>query len=110
MRLEGFSYNPRRGRPVYFPSTQQCYIPAGVKTVLRNRIGPELSHPCCREGVMPNDPNIHRRRSIRLKGFDYLQPGADFVMIATHEKESFSCRVIAGNVFPLPSPILKSQN
>jgi putative transposase len=32
---------------------------------------------------MPYDPNIHHRRSIRLKNYDYSQPGAYFVTICT---------------------------
>ena len=31
------------------------------------------------------DPNVHDRRSIRLKGYDYAQPGAYFVTICTRE-------------------------
>jgi putative transposase len=36
---------------------------------------------------MPYDPNIHHRRSIRLPGHDYAQPGAYFVTICTHKRE-----------------------
>jgi REP element-mobilizing transposase RayT len=36
---------------------------------------------------MKYDPNIHQRRSIRLKGYDYSQPGAYFVtMVARHRE------------------------
>jgi len=34
---------------------------------------------------MPYDPRQHRRRSIRLKGYDYSQEGAYFVTICTHK-------------------------
>jgi REP element-mobilizing transposase RayT len=32
------------------------------------------------------DPNIHQRRSIRLKGYDYSQAGAYFITICTHNR------------------------
>jgi histidine ammonia-lyase len=35
---------------------------------------------------MPFDPNIHHRRSIRLKDFDYSQAGAYFVTLVTWER------------------------
>ena len=35
---------------------------------------------------MPYDPNRHHRRSIRLKGYDYTQPGAYFITIVTYER------------------------
>lgn len=36
---------------------------------------------------MKYDPDKHHRRSIRLKGYDYSQPGAYFVTICTHNHE-----------------------
>jgi REP element-mobilizing transposase RayT len=33
------------------------------------------------------DPNRHHRRSIRLKGYDYTQPGAYFVTVCTQQRE-----------------------
>ena len=33
------------------------------------------------------DPKIHHRRSIRLKDFDYSQPGSYFITICTHRRE-----------------------
>jgi putative transposase len=33
------------------------------------------------------NPNRHRRRSIRLRQYDYTQPGAYFVTIVTHGRE-----------------------
>jgi REP element-mobilizing transposase RayT len=35
---------------------------------------------------MPFDPNRHHRRSIRLGGYDYTQPGAYFITICTQER------------------------
>jgi REP element-mobilizing transposase RayT len=34
-----------------------------------------------------SDPKRHHRRSIRLRGYDYRQPGAYFVTICTHQQE-----------------------
>jgi len=34
------------------------------------------------------DPNVHHRRSIRLKEFDYSLPGAYFVTIVTYERSN----------------------
>ena len=36
---------------------------------------------------MTNNPTIHQRRSIRLKGYDYAQAGAYFITICTHQRE-----------------------
>lgn len=35
---------------------------------------------------MRYDPNIHQRRSIRLKGYDYSQAGAYFITICTQDR------------------------
>jgi len=35
---------------------------------------------------MPYDPDIHHRRSIRLRGYDYTLAGAYFVTIITHHR------------------------
>ena len=35
--------------------------------------------------MAPFNPNVHRRRSIRLEGYDYASKGAYFVTICTHE-------------------------
>ena len=40
----------------------------------------------------------HRRRSIRLKGYDYTQPGAYFVTICTHQRQPLFGRVVDGNM------------
>ncbi len=36
---------------------------------------------------MKFDPHIHQRRSIRLKGYDYTQPGAYFITLVTYGRE-----------------------
>jgi len=38
---------------------------------------------------MKYNPNIHHRRSIRLKDYDYSQPGAYFVTICVQNKKCF---------------------
>jgi hypothetical protein len=36
---------------------------------------------------MKYNPDIHRRRSIRIKGYDYSQAGTYFITICTKDKE-----------------------
>jgi len=36
---------------------------------------------------MPYNPKIHHRRSVRLKGYDYAQPGRYFITICTENRE-----------------------
>ena len=36
---------------------------------------------------MKFDPEIHNRRSIRLKGYDYTQPGAYFITLVTYHRD-----------------------
>ena len=43
------------------------------------------------------DPERHRRRSIRLQGYDYTQPGAYFVTICTHNRAALFGRVVDGD-------------
>ena len=45
---------------------------------------------------MKYNPRKHRRHSIRLKGYDYTQPGAYFVTICTHRREMLFGRVVDG--------------
>jgi REP element-mobilizing transposase RayT len=40
------------------------------------------------EGMKYN-PDVHHRRSIRLKDYDHSQPGAYFVMICTKDRECY---------------------
>lgn len=46
--------------------------------------------------MSPYDPNRHHRRSIRLKGYDYTQPGAYFVTICTHDRACLFGEVVEG--------------
>ena len=42
--------------------------------------------------------NLPHRRSLRLKGYDYTQPGAYFVTICTHQRQPLFGRVVDGNM------------
>jgi REP element-mobilizing transposase RayT len=44
------------------------------------------------------DPDVHRRRSIRLKGYDYSQPGAYFVTICTFQRECTLGEIVEGKM------------
>ena len=47
---------------------------------------------------MPYDPEKHHRRSIRLKGYDYAQPGAYFVTICTQHRACLFGAVVDGEM------------
>ena len=47
---------------------------------------------------MKYNPDIHHRRSIRLKGYDYSQPGAYFITICTHRRACLFGDVIEGDM------------
>ena len=49
---------------------------------------------------MTYDPERHHRRSIRLPGYDYAQPGAYFVTICSHNGEPLFGEVIDGVMHP----------
>lgn len=42
------------------------------------------------------DPNKHHRRSIRMKGFDYSQPGKYFITICTHQRQLLFGDIVDG--------------
>jgi len=44
--------------------------------------------------VLTGQEAEHRRRSIRLKAYDYTQPGAYFVTICTHERAPLFGQVV----------------
>ena len=44
------------------------------------------------------DPEVHRRRSIRLKGFDYSRPGAYFVTIVVQDRLCLFGDVVDGEM------------
>ena len=43
---------------------------------------------------MKSEPDIRQRRSIRLKGYDYSQPGAYFVTIVAHNRDCLFGRIM----------------
>ena len=47
---------------------------------------------------MRHPPDRHHRRSIRLKGHDYTQPGAYFVTICTRDRECLFGHVVNGEM------------
>ena len=47
---------------------------------------------------MVSDPQKHHRRSIRLKGFDYSQPGGYYVTIVTQNSECLFGDVVEGKM------------
>ncbi|MFQ5608545.1 MAG: transposase, partial [Candidatus Zixiibacteriota bacterium] len=42
---------------------------------------------------MTFDPDKHQRRSVRLNGYDYSQPGAYFVTICSYRREAILGRI-----------------
>jgi REP element-mobilizing transposase RayT len=47
---------------------------------------------------MKYNPAIHHRRSIRLKGYDYTQPGAYFVTVVTYQRDEIFGAVVNGMI------------
>ncbi len=47
---------------------------------------------------MSYDPEIHNRRSIRLPGYNYSQPGAYFVTICTHNRACLFGEIVNGKM------------
>ncbi|MBI5215425.1 MAG: transposase [Ignavibacteriae bacterium] len=47
---------------------------------------------------MKYNPQIHHRRSIRLKGYDYSQAGAYFITICTKERECLMGEIMDGEM------------
>ncbi len=44
------------------------------------------------------NPDVHRRRSIRLKGYDYALAGAYFITICTYQPECLFDDVVDGEM------------
>jgi len=47
---------------------------------------------------MKYDPDTHHRRSVRLRVYDYAQPGAYFATICTHDRECLFGEVVEGQM------------
>ncbi len=65
-----------------------------------------MTIPACvaprKHDMTRDDPGMHRRRSIRLPGYDYAQLGAYFVTICTHNRECVLGEVADGRVILSP--------
>ena len=53
--------------------------------------------------TLPFDPNIHHRRSIRLKDYDYSQAGAYFVTLVVWQRECLFGVIEAGHFNGCPA-------
>lgn len=47
---------------------------------------------------MPYNPNIHHRKSIRLKGYDYSQAGLYFITICVQDRECLFGKIVDGEM------------
>jgi putative transposase len=47
---------------------------------------------------MEFDPNKHHRRSIRLKGYDYTQPGAYFITVVSYQRQYIFGEIVDGEM------------
>ena len=45
---------------------------------------------------MTYNPTIHRRKSIRLQGYDYSQAGAYFITVCTHNRVPLFGEIVDG--------------
>jgi hypothetical protein len=59
---------------------------------------PPVVGPTLEQNPMAIDHSHHHRRSIRLRGYDYAQPGMYFVTICTHDGVYVFADVIAGQM------------
>ena len=48
--------------------------------------------------TMPYDPNKHHRSSVRIKGYDYTQPGVYYITICTEARQCIFGEVIDGQM------------
>jgi putative transposase len=58
----------------------------------------DLALPAAVEGTMTYDRQKHHRRSIRLQGYDYAQPGAYFITICTQGGEALFGEIVSGRM------------
>jgi putative transposase len=52
---------------------------------------------------MPYNPEIHHRRSIRLRGYDYSQAGAYFITICINHRQPLLGAIADGIMYPNPA-------
>lgn len=74
------------------PRRVGCERPCGCLLICRKVLHAQVTD------VMKFDSNLHHRRSIRLKGYDYSQPGAYFVTICTFRQECVLGKVVDGTM------------
>lgn len=55
-----------------------------------------LYHPNNNPNTMINNPTSHRRKSIRLQGYDYSQAGLYFITVCTHNRVPLFGEIIDG--------------
>ena len=56
--------------------------------------------------MIQQDPRIHHRRSIRLKGYDYTQPGAYFVTICAYQRNEIFGAIVGKSMQLSPLGII----
>ena len=78
------------------------YIATGQVTLPQThfrRAAPALCEKIYRgDRAVKYDPDIHHRRSIRLKGYDYSQVGAYFVTICAQNRECLFGEILDGEM------------
>ncbi|PIV62274.1 MAG: hypothetical protein COS14_02385 [Bacteroidetes bacterium CG02_land_8_20_14_3_00_31_25] len=58
---------------------------------------------------MKYNPNIHNRRAIRLKGYDYSQAGAYFITICLHNRECLFGKIKNGEMILNDAGIIANE-
>jgi putative transposase len=79
-----------------FDFSEQAYYFHAV--ILSDSFSIIKSHVSVRVHKMKYDPAKHHRRSIRLKGYDYSQPGWYFVTICTQHRALLFGQVLQGSM------------
>lgn len=59
---------------------------------------------------MAFNKNIHHRKSIRLRGYDYSQPGAYFITICTHNRRPLFGNIVDGNMMLNEAGVMVEQH
>jgi len=77
--------------------TRQCSLRRRTLTPKRNLVKIDTIYEYVYL-TMPYDPRIHHRRSIRLKEYDYTQPGAYFVTLCTKARQCLFGDVVKGEM------------
>lgn len=58
---------------------------------------------------MQFNPEIHHRKSIRLRGYDYSQPGAYFITICTHQRQPLFGDIVDGSMMLNAAGVMVKQ-